>query len=436
MSIPIATPRKVYYQMTEDFLHYVWKFQKFSTTFLNSTTNELINIERVGTHNFNSGPDFFNAQLLINNQLWAGNVEIHIKSSDWYAHRHENDIAYDNVILHVVWEFDAEVFRKDNTTIPTLELKSIIDSKLLENYRKLLNRKEQWIPCEKDFAKVDDFVFNNWLERLYIERLKQKSILIEEELKKSNNHWERVLFKLLFKNFGLKVNGESFYSIANSFDYDLLFKINDVMSFEALLFGQAGLLDPDLENAYFKTMKEKYDFLKHKHQLDNNRVIKSKYFRLRPPNFPTLRLSQFATLYKDKSSLFSKILEIKCIEDYYDLFAISASSYWDSHFNFGVSSFKRKKNLTKAFIDLLLINTIIPVLFSYGKYTGKDNSEELLKLAATIFSEKNNIIKKFNELRPSSTNGLHSQALLQLKNEYCNQKKCLKCVIGNAILNH
>jgi hypothetical protein len=422
--------------MTEDFLHYVWKFQKLSTTILHSTTNEFINVERVGVHNFNSGPDFFNAQLLINNQLWAGNVEIHIKSSDWYAHRHENDKAYDNVILHVVWEFDAEVFRKDNTTIPTLELKSIIDSKLLENYRKLLNRKEQWIPCEKDFAKVNDFVFNNWLERLYVERLKHKSILIEEELKKSNNHWERVLFKLLCKNFGLKVNGESFYSIANSFDYDLLLKINDVITFEALLFGQAGLLDLDIENAYLKKMKEKYDFLKHKHQLDNNQVIKSKYFRLRPPNFPTLRLSQFATLYTEKPSLFSKIIEIKSIEDYYDLFAVSASSYWDSHFNFGVSSFKRKKNLTKAFIDLLLINTIIPVLFSYGKYTGKDNSEELLKLAASISSEKNNIIKKFNELRPSSKNGLHSQALLQLKNEYCNQKKCLKCVIGNSILNH
>lgn len=422
--------------MTEDFLHYVWKFQKFSTNNLSTTNGESIIVEKVGAHNLNSGPDFFNTKVSINNQLWAGNVEIHLKSSDWYAHYHENDEAYDNVLLHVVWEYDVEVFRKDNSVIPTLELKTIVPEKLLHNYKKLTTKKLQWIPCDKDFSKVDDFTFDNWLESLYVERLKQKSILIEEELKKSNNHWESVLYKLLCKNFGLKVNGESFYSIANSISYNLIAKSKYAITFEALLLGQAGLLEQKIEDSYFKDLKENYTFLKHKHQLDNSQVITSKYFRLRPPNFPTIRLSQFANLYNKNPSLFSSIIKINSQLEMYDFFDVSAGEYWDSHYNFGVSSFNRKKKLTKPFIDLLLINTIIPVLFSYGKYMGFDNSEKLLQIAATITSERNSIINKFNQLRPSSKNSLHSQALLQLKNEYCNKKKCLQCVIGNSILNN
>lgn len=422
--------------MTEDFLHYVWKFQKFSTNRLVTTNGESIIVEKVGTHNFNSGPDFFNAQVSINNQLWAGNVEVHLKSSDWYAHHHESDEAYDNVLLHVVWEFDAEVFRKDNSVIPTLELKTIVPEKLLQNYKRLTAKKQEWISCERDFSKVDNFIYNNWLESLYVERLKQKSILIEEELNKSNNHWERVLYKLLCKNFGLKVNGESFYSIANSIDYNLIAKSNNVTNFEALLLGQAGLLEQKNEDSYFNELKENYAFLKHKHQLDNSQVITSKYFRLRPPNFPTIRLSQFANLYHKTPSLFSNVIKMKSTKEMYDLFNVSASEYWDSHYNFGVSSFNRKKKLTKPFIDLLLINTIIPVLFAYGKHMSNNNSEELLKIAAFIPSEKNSIINNFNLLRSTVKNSLQSQALLQLKNEYCNKKKCMQCVIGNSILNN
>jgi hypothetical protein len=200
--------------------------------------------------------------------------------------------------------------------------------------------------------------------------------------------------------------------------------------------GQAGLLDARIEDPYFQELKVIYNFLKHKHQLDNSQVINSKYFRLRPPNFPTIRLSQLAKLYIKTPSLFSKLLEFKCQEDIYILFDVSASSYWDTHYNFGVSSFNRKKKLTKPFIDLLIINTIIPLLFCYGNFIGIDNSEVLLQLASNISSEKNSIIKKFNQLRPSSKNCLHSQALIQLKNEYCNKKKCLDCVIGNLILSN
>ncbi|PHS64803.1 MAG: hypothetical protein COB12_07760 [Flavobacterium sp.] len=421
--------------MKEDFLHYVWKFQKFSIQNLKTSEGNSIVIEKVGEHNLNAGPDFFNSKLSINHQLWAGNVEIHIKSSDWFAHRHEEDAAYDNVILHVVWEHDGEVYRKDNTVIPTLELKGIVDKNVLENYQKLTSKQQQWIPCENDFATVDNFVFENWLERLYLERLENKSIIFETELKSSKNDWEGLLFTMLCKNFGLKVNGASFFSLAKSLEFSILKKCRtDTKKLEALLFGQAGLLEDQKEDPYFENLKLEYNYLKHKYKLSNSNVLIPKYFRLRPPNFPTIRLSQLASLYHQKHSLFSEIVKAKTLKDFYQLFDVSASEYWNTHYNFGVASSKRKKQLTKNFIDLLLINTVIPLLFSYGKEIGKDNSEVLLKLASTITSEENSIIKKFNDLRSSSKNSLQSQALLQLKKEYCNKKRCLQCAIGNAIL--
>ncbi len=437
MSSRLRLPVNIRIKMKEDFLHYLWKFQKFSNKNLITTNNESILVEKVGEHNLNSGPDFFNSKLSINHQLWAGNVEIHLKSSDWFAHRHEEDFAYDNVILHVVWEHDGEVYRKDNSVIPTLELKGIVDKNVLENYRKLTSKQQQWIPCENEFATVDDFVFENWLERLYLERLEQKSALIKTELKESKNDWEGLLFRLLCKNFGLKVNGEPFYSLAKSIDFSIIKKCSsDFKKLEALLFGQSGLLEDEKEDSYFESLKFEYDYLKHKYKLSNSNVLIPKYFRLRPPNFPTIRLSQLASLYHQKHSLFSEIVKANSLNEFCKLFDVSASEYWNTHYNFGVASTKRKKRLTNKFIDLLLINTVIPLLFSYGEEIGKDNSEALLKLASTIASEENSIIKKFNKLRSSSENSLQSQALLQLKNEYCNKKRCLQCAIGNAILKH
>jgi len=420
--------------MKEDFLHYVWKFQKFTTQGLSTTDGANISIINVGEHNHDSGPDFFNAQVSIGGQFWAGNVEIHLKSSDWYLHNHEKDSNYDNVVLHVVWEHDAEIFRKDNSTIPTLELKSKINEGVLKNYFRLFSKKQQWINCENDFGNVDKFIFENWLERLYLERLQQKSLLFETELKSSNNHWEGLLFTLLCKNFGLKVNGESFLSIAKSIDFSVVKKCKDKLELEAMLFGQAGFFEKETQGTYFNILKEKYSFLKSKFNLDNQSVIYPKYFRLRPPNFPTIRLSQLAVLFSEKQSLFSEIIEIKSVEDYYSLFDISASEYWDTHYNFGVNSSKRKKRLTKNFIDLLLINTIIPLKYSYAKYVGQDVSEEIINFASSIHSEENTLIKMFKELGSTSKNSMQSQALIQLKNEYCSKNKCLQCAIGNAIV--
>jgi len=423
--------------MRENFLHYIWKHKKFEVSNLKTSKGETITLVSVGQHNFNSGPDFFNAKLKIDEQLWAGNVEIHIKSSDWYLHGHENDVNYDNVILHVVWEHDTEIFRKDNTSIPTLGLKDYVNISAINNYEKLFSKTQKWINCENDFKSVDDFVINNWLERLYFERLERKSEEIEGFLKDSTNNWEAVLFKMLFKNFGLKVNGDAFLSIVNSFDYSIIRKSQpSVLALEALFFGQAGLLDDDIQDSYFLELVNEYQFLKQKFKLSNQSVAPLQFFRLRPLNFPTIRLSQLASLYHSHQNLFSKVIETKTIEEIYSLFSVCTSSFWETHYTFNKTSKKSKKRISKTFIDLLIINTIIPIKFSYAKEQVKEIDDVIVSLIQHIDSEKNNIIEKFNSLKPISKTALQSQALLQLKNEYCDKNKCLQCAIGNFVLNN
>ncbi|WP_425077584.1 DUF2851 family protein [Psychroserpens sp. S379A] len=422
--------------MRENFLHYLWKYQKFDVRQLKTVQDELINIVSVGSHNHNSGPDFFNAKLRIGAQLWAGNVEIHIKSSDWYVHHHEQDIAYDNVILHVVYEHDANVFRKDNSTIPTLELKHYINAKILHKYYDLFSNTSKWINCEKDFSKTEDFTLNHWLERLYFERLEQKSKAIEDLLKTSKNNWEAVLFILLTKNFGLKVNAEAFFSLAKSIDFSVIRKSQPkLLALEALLFGQAGLLEKDIEDSYYLKLKNEYAFLKQKFQLSNDYVTPLQFFRLRPSNFPTIRLSQLANLYHKESNLFSKILSSSTLEDFYTLFEVAASAYWKTHYTFNNTSKTRDKVLTKSFADLLLINTIIPVKFCYAKQKGENDNQQIIDIIRAIKPEKNTIVNGFNNLKNVTNSALESQAFVQLKTEYCNKHQCLKCAIGNSLLN-
>ncbi|WP_395052591.1 DUF2851 family protein [Flavobacterium sp.] len=420
--------------MKEDFLHYVWNYKKFDFSNLKTTQNENLTIINSGFYSQLAGPDFFNAQISIDNQKWAGNIEIHIKSSDWYVHNHEKDQNYDSVILHVVWEHDTPIFRKDNSEIPVLEIKNYISKEELNNYQSLITPKS-WIFCEKQLHNVDDFVIKSWQERLFFERLERKSQPIQDLLKETENDWEAVLFIMLAKNFGLNTNGETFFKIAKSITFSLIRKeALEVLYLEALLFGQADMIPINAEDNYSKELKSWYNYIALKYKIIKPTINEVQFFKHRPDNFPTIRLSQLAMLYHLQRNLFSKIIEAKTSQELYHIFNLSVSDYWKTHYNFDKESPKKNKSLTNSFINLLIINTIIPIQFAYSKSIAKENSEKIIEFLTTIPSEKNSILDKFSSFGLKSKNAFEAQSLLQLKNEYCNNKKCLQCAIGIDLL--
>lgn len=422
--------------MKENLLHFIWKLKLFSFKNLQTTNGEIVEIISTGIENSNAGPDFLNAKITINEQLWAGNVEIHINSSDWYAHNHEIDENYDSVILHVVWEHDVEIFRKSNDAIATLELKNYIQKDILKKHEQLFSKTKKWINCEQDINKVDLFILKHWFERLYFERLEQKSQQINQILTETTNNWEATLFVLLAKNFGLKINADAFLNFATSFDFSILRKISSKPGqVEALFFGQAGLLSNNFESEYYRKLKDEYEYLKLKFKLtpiSNNQV---QFFRLRPNNFPTIRLSQLALLYSSYQNLFSKVIEIQPVEYFYSLFNTSTSQFWETHYTFEKESKKSVKKLTKSFVDLLLINTIIPLKFMYLKSLGKSDFSSVISIIEQVKPEKNTIISNFKDLKIRSSNAFETQALLQLKNKYCSKQLCLQCSIGKELLS-
>ena len=423
--------------MREDLLHFIWKYKKLQLTDLIAGNDESVVIIDVGLHNHLSGPDFFNAKVSIDGQLWAGNVEIHINASDWYAHRHEQDANYDNVILHVVWVDDAAVFRKDGSEIPTLTLKDYISKDILSSYQNLFDkRRKTFINCEKDIMQIEGFVFQNWLERLYFERLERKAHFIFALLEDSKNNWEQVLFTLLLKNFGLKINTESFLSLAGALNFSVIRKLqSEVLQLESLFFGMSHLLeDETVLDTYYIQLKKEYQYLKIKFDLKNDGVVKPEFFKLRPPNFPTIRLSQLANLYASHQNLFDKIVNTNSIEELYLLLDVSASEYWNDHFTFGKSSNKSTKKLTKKFIDLLIINTILPLKFCHSQHLGKEMNGDLIKIISKINTEENSIISNFKNQGVVAENAKDSQAILQLYNEYCTKNKCLDCAVGSTLL--
>jgi len=420
--------------MREDFLHYLWKFKKFETLNLRTTQNDQIVIIKTGDYLELSGPDFFNAQIKIGNQKWAGNVEIHIKSSDWYVHHHEKDPAYENVILHVVWEHDTEIFSKNNTEIPVLVLKDYVSPEVLHNYHSLLSLKS-WISCEKQIAQIDEFVFKNWQERLFFERLERKSKFIYDLLEETNGDWESVLFSLLAKNFGLNTNGNTFLQIAKAIPFSIVRKESfEIENLEALLFGTSGLLDSEKEDLYFNDLKMRYFYLLHKYQLGKVYTDPLQFFKHRPDNFPTIRLSQLAQLYNKNQNLFSQIIILKSASAVYELLNAATSLYWENHYQFDKESPKKSKPLSRSFIDLLIVNTIIPLQFAYSNRIGECNAEELILFMNEVSPEKNAVIDKFESFGVLSKTAFETQTLLELKNEYCNNKACLRCALGIELL--
>lgn len=420
--------------MKEDFLHYVWQFKKFDVLNAKTVQGDALTIINSGQYLQKAGPDFFNAQLMIGNQKWAGNVEIHLKSSDWYIHNHETDAAYDNVILHVVWEHDTEVFRQDNTEIPVLELKHYLSKDILNSYNALASAKS-WIYCEKELETINSFILSNWKERLFLERLERKALPILQLAVSIGNDWEAVLFSFIAKSFGLNTNGDVFYKIAQSLPFSVVRRESfEFENLEALFFGRAGLLDADHEDVYFKDLKSRYDYISHKYRLDKVYVDPLQFFKHRPDNFPTIRLSQLAQLYHKHQNLFSKIIECSSVDDIYKVFEVQASPYWQAHYTFDKESSKKRKSLTSSFVDLIIINTIVPFRFAYERSVGKDNPEKLLDLLRSISPEKNAVIDKFRQFRVDVQSAYDTQSLLQLRNEYCAHKRCLQCAVGLELL--
>ncbi|MEA3446094.1 MAG: DUF2851 family protein [Bacteroidota bacterium] len=420
--------------MSEEFLQFLWKFGYYRKDLLVSTRGERLEVLKSGEWNSNAGPDFFNAQIKIEDTLWAGNVEIHIKSSDWIRHGHNNDKAYSNVILHVVLQNDISIKSPDGNEIPALELK--YDPAFESRYHQLMLNKK-WVACESFLPGINKFEIHFWLGKLAVERLSTKSESILQSLKETNNNWEESFYIQIASSFGLKENTLIFGMLAKSLPLKILAKHkNNLFQIEALLFGQAGMLNEVLlGDEYFEALKKEYLFLQKKYLLKPIQYHLWKYLRLRPSNFPEVRIAEFAGLIYNSSALFSKILENSNLKKLRDLLQVSASEYWDVHYRFNHVAQKMKKQLGASSINSILINTIIPFIFVYGNQKGLvEYKERAIAFLEEMKAEKNSIIKKWNELGIESPNAFYSQALIQLKREYCENLKCINCKIGNEII--
>ena len=419
--------------MKEDFLHYLWKYKKVPLI-CQLSTGEMLEILSFGQYNILSGADFFNAKLLIEGQQWAGNVEMHLKSSHWYAHGHQQDPAYRNVILHVVWEHDIEVFDANNQPIPTLELKNVIAPELLSRYQTSLGAPYEFIPCEKDYKSTPEMTLLSWNERLFVERLEEKSAFIAEVWQEAQWDWEKVLFLLLLKYFGGVVNGEAFLEIGRQLDFSIIRKeCSHPLHLEALFLGRANLLLEEGEHTYIKDLQQHYAYLKQKYNLQDITAIIN--FRgLRPQSFPTIRLSQLAQVYEQRESLFSKILEITDWHSLLALFKVGVSDFWETHYTFHKVSPKVKKPISTTLLQLLLINVVIPIQYFYYKTLGKDITETLIKTIKGLPAERNGVVDAFQHLGAKVETAFDSQVLLQQHKQYCKGKRCLDCAIGVALL--
>lgn len=417
----------------EDFLHYIWQYKLFENRHLETTDSLPITIKYVGNYTQQAGPDFSEAQIYIDNQLWVGSVEIHKKSSEWYEHHHHLDDAYNNVILHVVWADDQVIFDKNNMPLTTLVIKPYVSKILLEKYQRLMLDKT-WIYCENQLKDLSEINKINTLESVFVQRLAEKIKPFESHLNTLNGDWEQLLFVFLLKAFGLNMNGEVFFDIGKNLSFDWIKKErHQYQNLEALLFGQTQLMNQTHEDIYFRQLQENYKFLKTKYKIEKTEVIVN-FYKLRPDNFPTIRLSQMAKLYHQEPHVFEKLIKNDLFETKKLLKNIKVSNYWQTHYVFDKSVPSRNHYLSDNFIDLLLINVILPMKYLYFQHFGKDLSEEIITFYSEIKKEKNTVVEKFESFGLSVNNALESQAVVHLKRNYCNKRQCLQCVIGKSLM--
>ena len=418
--------------MNEKLLQYLWNFKIFKNFDFKDVEGNAVEILDFGTWNFNSGPDFLLGKIKTKNLVLAGNIELHVKSSDYIFHQHSGNPEFENLILHVVFIHDVEVEELNQKNIPTLVLKDYIDEKLLWKYEALL-KENQFIPCEALISPEKiPFYF---AEETLLKKLDEKSAEIEEALKNNKNNYEALLFQNLAYAFGLKVNAPIFRQMAENIDFSVLNKIRqNPVQLEALFFGMCGWLD-NPEDEQTKIWKREFDFLKAKYTISDLRSI-PKFSRLRPPNFPTIRLSQLASLYHLNQNLFSKLIAAKNIKEIDAAFqSVKASEYWNNRFNFGkVSSVSGEKFLTEDFKNIILLNAILPLKYTYHKHFDEEITDEILEFYRTIPAEKNTIVDGWKSLGIKVENALESQAMLYHHKNFCEKKNCLNCSIGFQLL--
>jgi hypothetical protein len=426
--------------INEQFLSYIWQFGLFEHRNLQTTSNNPVQIIQVGTCNTQSGPDFFNARLQIGDTVWAGNIEIHVKASDWLKHQHQLDKAYNNVILHVVWEADIPIIDANGQALPCIALDGRVSPNVWQNYQQIAYSSHS-IPCANLLPQADSFTISLTIERLLVERLEEKIEPLNAILSQNQHHWEATFYSLLCRALGSKANSDAMQQVAQSVALPILAKEkNDLLSLEALFLGQAGLLDSDYlgNNAddYAQQLQMQYRHFCKKYGLQPLSAAIWKFGGLRPPNFPTIRLAQLAALVHQSNHLFSKILHTEDPAQLLALFQANASEYWNLHYNFGKKSGKSSiKKIGDATLQLIVINTVVPLLFLYGKERALPHLQDrALQLLSQIAPENNSVIDEWRTLKMPIETAFESQAFLQLYKQYCQPKRCLQCSIGNKLL--
>lgn len=423
--------------MSESFLHYLWQFQYFDKKELKTTAGEQLVIFNPGMLNGDAGPDFSQAKVKIDSIDWAGNVEIHFQSSGWTDHGHHLDQAYENVVLHVVWTEDKPVYRRDGSRIPTLELKERVDEQLISEYKKLINQPSP-IPCEHSFRRIDNLIKLSMVDKALMKRLEDKANRVNVLLAQNNGDWEETAYQSLAANFGFQVNKEPFVFLAKALPYRIIQKHRDqLLQMEALLFGQAGFLVAKTKDEYITNLYNEYSFLSKKYSFNSSQMNPAlwKYLRLRPANFPTLRIAQFAAMLQSTKNIFSHLIEAVSYQELQRFFEITTSSYWQSHYRFGKKAGGIVPSFGDSSADMVIINTVVPLLVAYGK--AKDDwslVDKAVNILQQIPVEKNKIVSVWKNLGYSGKTAFDSQGLIELYQNFCQQRQCLNCAIGSSIL--
>lgn len=415
--------------MTERLFQYIWQFQYFSKPDLVTTAGEAVTILHPGRYNTNQGPDFLDARIQIGDKTWAGHVELHLAASDWIKHKHDKDKNYRNVILHVVWQNDIPEGK-----LPVLELQDRVPYILLKRYKEMM-RSAGHIPCGKSIVTANSLTLKSWKDRLVAERLMQKAEVVRQILEQTKYHWEETCWWLLARNFGMKVNAGAFEAIARTIPLTVLAKNKTQLPLlEALLLGQAGLLNGSFKEEYPAQLQKEYTYQQQKYQLKpcNEPIY---FLRMRPGSFPTVRLAQLAMLIHRSDHLFATMKEAVTVNEIRNWLDVTASDYWHYHYRFDVTSSFKKKILGAATISNVIINTVTPLLFAFGEY----HQEEKYKEKAILWLEKtppevNTITKRYMAMGVTNKTAFDSQAMVELSNQYCSCKRCLECAVGYELL--